>query len=456
MDGSSPRSHATIIEQIGRFVAETPVAIDAKSRAVVRSALIDLVGCIVIGSREEVAVKARSAMGQRLGQVTVFGTSEAFSPEAAAFVNAVAGHALDFDDWELPGNTHPSVTIIPALLAAADGHPLSGQAFTEAYVVGFEIIARLGEGLNFEHYDAGWHSTATFGPIGAAAAVARLWRLDAHSATNAVAIAVSQASGLTAQFGSDAKPLQAGFASAAGLTAASLAAAGLSGQPHVLQGPTGYIALTAHGDEERLAAAFAGIGRPFSIESHGLVFKPYPSCGYTHRIVDAALELYERGLDLLTIADIELALPNFHADVLPFRAPTTSREARFSLPFCAALALSRGAMAVQDFVDEAWHDPLIARLIERTRVAPFEPLDPSLNYDPRQPDRILVTLSDGTVLEAAVDYPLGSPQRPMSFQQITAKFHSVTGASDHEIAALSNWMNADNIFDLLKPWNGPQ
>ena len=113
-------------------------------------------------------------------------------------------------------------------------------------------------------------------------------------------------------------------------------------------------------------------------------------------------------------------------------------------------------MAVQDFVDEAWHDPLIARLIERTRVAPFEPLDPSLNYDPRQPDRILVTLSDGTVLEAAVDYPLGSPQRPMSFQQITAKFHSVTGASDHEIAALSNWMNADNIFDLLKPWSGPQ
>ncbi len=454
MHAPARRPRAPLVEQIGRFVAETPVALDPETGAVVRSALIDLVGCMVIGSREEVAVKARSAMGRRPGPVPAVGTSETFSPEGAAFLNAVAGHALDFDDWEIPGNTHPSVAIFPALLAAATGRRLGGRALAEAYVVGFEIIARLGEGLNFEHYEAGWHSTATFGPIGAAAAVARIEGFDAETAAHAVAIAVSRASGLTAQFGSDVKPLQAGFAAEAGLTAAKLAAAGLKGQPHILEGPRGYNALTAHGDEDRLAAAFAGIGRPFSLTTHGLVFKPYPSCGYTHRIVDAALQLRGQGIDPAAIANIELAIPDFHADVLPFRAPKTAREARFSLPFCAALALCRGAVEVRDFADEAWREPPIARLIEKTRVAPFEPLNPSLNYDPRQPDRMRLTLSDGAQLEAAIDYPLGAPQRPMSFEQIIAKFRSVADANDRQVAALAKWMDADDVLDLLKPWSG--
>lgn len=454
MDAPSPV--VPLAQQIGHFVAETSVSVGPETLETVRCALIDLMGCIVVGSGEEVAIKARAAMGHRAGLVYAYGTSSRFAQEAAAFVNAVAGHALDFDDWEIPGNTHPSVAIIPAALAAADGQALGGRALAEAYIVGFEIIARLGEGLNFEHYDAGWHSTATFGPMGAAAAVARLRGLDAEAAAHAVAIAASRASGLTAQFGSDAKPLQAGFAAEAGLTAAELAAAGLTGQPTVLQGATGYNALTAHGDDSRLATAFAEMGRPFSLTTHGLVFKPYPSCGYTHRIVDAALKLRTEGVDPEAVTGIELHLPDFHADVLPFHVPASTRQARFSLPFCAALALCRGAVEVQDFIDEAWHDPQIARLIAATRVAPFEPMDASLNYDPRQPDRMSVTLSDGDTTEAAVDYPLGSPQRPMSFDQIIEKFRSVTGAQDPHVAALADWLEADDVFDVLKPWSALQ
>lgn len=351
MDGQI--TNVTLIERIGRFVSAMPVVDDPEAIQTIRAALIDLMGCMVIGSREDVAIKARSAVSQYPGQASAFGTHETFTPGAAAMVNGVAGHALDFDDWEIPGNTHSSISIIPAMLAASEGRKVSGTDFIRAYAAGFEVIARLGEGMNFEHYDAGWYSTATFGPMGAAAAVARLRNYGPEMTSHAVAIAVSKAAGLTAQFGSDSKPLQAGFAAEAGLLAADLARAGLTGQSRVFDGRSGYNALTAHRDDERLLAPFMNLGSPLSIATHGLVFKPYPSCGYTHRIVDAALVLRDQGLDPASISRVVIELPTFHADVLPFGQPTSAREARFSLPFCAALALTRGAVSVQDFVDEA-------------------------------------------------------------------------------------------------------
>ncbi|MEQ9487988.1 MAG: MmgE/PrpD family protein [Alphaproteobacteria bacterium] len=445
-----------VIERIGGFIADARLEIDDATMASAQSALIDLLGCIVVGSREEVATKAREALLVMSGDAPAFGTHDTFAPTTAAFVNAVAGHAIDFDDWEIPGNTHPSISIIPALLAATTDRPVSGREFAEAYIVGFEVIARLGEGLNFTHYDAGWHSTATFGPMGAAAAVARMWGLDATTAAHAVAIAVSRASGLTAQFGSDAKPLQGGFAAEAGLTAAMLARAGLTGKLTALQGPSGYNKLTAHGDDARLRAAFDRMGQPLSLSTYGLVFKPYPSCGYTHRIVDAALKLRDVDIAIGRIASIEIELPDFHADVLPFMDPANAREARFSLPFCAALALTRGGVTAKDFIDEAWRDPTIAHLVGLTRVAPFKPLDPGLNYDPRQPDRMHVHLDDGTTHEASVDYPLGAPQNPMSLDDIVAKFTSLTMANSDDIAALIAWPDCPNIHDLLKPWSAPK
>ena len=445
-----------VIPRIGSFVAEGAIAPDAATMAIVRDAVIDLLGCIVAGAREEVAVKARNATSQRNGSARVYGTGETRAPEAAAFVNAVAGHATDFDDWEIPGNTHPSAVIVPALLAAAEGGTTSGRQFAEAYVVGFEIIARLGEALNFEHYDSGWHSTATFGPLGAAAAVARLWGLDDEAAGHAIAIAVSRAGGLTAQFGSDAKPLQAGFAAEAGLAAATLARAGLTGNPTILQGPTGYGALTSQGDDSRLIRAFDSLGTPLSLTTHGLVFKPYPSCGYTHRIVDAALALRERGIEAEGLRSIEIASPDFHAAVLPFHAPTSPREARFSLPFCSALALSRGHIRASDFTAATWSDDEIVVLMSKTTVSPFKPKDPSLNYDPDQPDRMTVVLDDGRIETARVAYPLGAPQRPMSPEQILAKFAANAEGRDvskDALDRLADWIKAADLLSHLAEWS---
>ena len=223
--------------------------------AVIGPALADCFGCILAGAQTEVAGRAQTALGPlAAGEAPLYGTAATLSAPHAALVNAVAGHALELDDWEEPGNTHPSVVLLPALLAAAQRHRVSGRRLLAAYAVGAEVIMRLGEAVTLDHYSRGFHATASLGAVGAAAAVARPSGLDPGQAGHAMAIVASQAIGYTAQFGSNAKPLQAGFAARAGVEAAAFAAAGATGQAGALDGPRGFAGLLGQHSEDRLAA----------------------------------------------------------------------------------------------------------------------------------------------------------------------------------------------------------
>lgn len=413
----------TVLAKLAAFIATDPLEADTTTRDVVRDGVIDTFGCIHVGARQPVAEKTRSAilaLGTS-GAASIYGTSGRASAPHAAFLNAVAGHALDFDDWEVPGNTHPTVVLLPALLASISAKT-SGADMERAYLAGFEVIARLGEALNFEHYDKGWHSTATLGSVGAAGAVARLMGLNADQTTHALAIAISRACGYTCQFGSDTKPMQAGFAAQAGVEAAHLARAGLTGQAYVLEHARGMNALTAGVPQDRLDAMAARLGRPLALREHKLVLKPWPSCGYTHRIMTAALELSHRLPDLAHIAQIDLSLPDFHAAILPFAQPTRREEALFSAPFVAVMGLKYQRLELDDISARIWEDTDIKSLIARTHVYPFRPTRPEMNYDPSEPDRLRITLRSGEVLEQTCAYPLGAPQNPMSAQALRDKF----------------------------------
>jgi 2-methylcitrate dehydratase PrpD len=367
--------------------------------------------------------------------------------------NAVAGHALDFDDWELSGNTHPSVVIFPALLAVAAERPFSGRATLEAYLVGFEMIVRLGEAVNFEHYNKGWHSTATLGPIGSTAAVARLRCLDRIQTAQALSIAVSQAVGYNCQFGSNAKPLQGGFAAKTGVIAASLAENGLTGQPHVLDGPTGFIRLMGHGDTERFSAVFERLGDTLALADHGLGVKPYPSCSYTHRVIDCALAIRRnQGFDPARMVRITASLPDFHAAVLPFHQPTNQAEALFSVPFCVVLALMRGQVTPADIEAEVWTESALIDMIARVKLHIRRPKNPSLNYDSDDPDWVEIEMGDGTCYRSEVAFPLGAPQNRMTSEQILRKFLFNAGLVERytplkhaAITALRHWDTASDI-----------
>jgi len=450
-------SRQTALQRIARHVALARFTPSSRSLGYLRDAFIDTYGCMLIGAAQPVALKTRQALaagGQIHAQApaVVYGTDCRAAPAAAALANAVAGHALEFDDWEIPGNTHISVVLLPAILAAGSGRPLCGAAALDAYLAGYETIARIGEAINLEHYDRGWHATATIGAIGAAAAVARLFALDPGQTTHALALATSRALGYNAQFGSEAKPVQVGFAVDGGVSAAFLAAAGVTGQAHMLEHARGMAAMMSHADRERVARAMDRLGPAPAIDEYHIVFKPWPCCGYTHRIMTAMLELRERGIDPATIERIELQLPDMHAGILPFAQPGDRAEALFSLPFCAAMALLTGNLTITDIASGAWRRDDVRQLIGKTVVRPFKVARPGLNYDPEQPDRVVLDCRDGRHVAVAA-YPLGAPQRPLAQAQLRQKFRLNAGLDEAACARvwkrLRGWQRAADIHRLF-------
>ena len=419
---------------------------------IIAPAIADCFGCILAGADSEVALRTREAIAPLgAGTAPVFGTQADLPGPYAALVNAVAGHAWDLDDWEEPGNTHPTVVLLPALLAAADLHPADGQTLAAAYAVGTEIIMRLGEALSLDHYARGFHSTGTLGAIGAAGAVARLIGLDAAQTTHTLAIASSQASGYTVQFGSNAKPLQAGFAARAGVEAALLARVGATGQAQVLDHPRGFAGLMGDHDPSRLEAMAERLGAPWALDQYGLILKPWPSCGYTHRLMTAALELRPQLAGCLSeVAGIHAWMPDFHHAILPFHQPKSRNEALFSAPACLAQALVTGGLTLADSEAAFWQAPEVARLISLTSVTPEPARNPTLNYDPDQPDGLRITLADGTTLETTCALPLGAPGNPMSPEALADKFHAITARPAQAVHGLLDWPAAPDISLFFK------
>lgn len=453
------------LTRLAEFVAEDPLTPDTLTTAILRDGVIDTLGCMLVGAKTDVAQRARFAitlMGGCEGPSRVVGSPEHYSRPHAAFLNAVSGHALDFDDWEIHGNTHPTVVLLPALLAVAEQNT-SGADLVRGYLAGFEVIARLGEALNFEHYDAGWHSTATLGAIGAAAACARLLGLTTTETACAMSLACSSAAGYTCQFGSNAKPIQAGFAARAGVEAACLAKAGLSAQPHVLDHPRGLAALMGGLNADLLDQVLQKLGTSYALSEHGLVLKPWPSCGYTHRLMTCALAVRAR-IQTEEIAQVILHVPDFHAAVLPFGRPTSRAEALFSAPFVVSIGLLEGGLTLADLDSEAWHRPAILTLMSRCELRPFPPKRPDLNYSPEDPDRIEIILQTGALIEECCVYPLGSPDVPMLQSSVMAKFKANLGPVSEAnarrrvwMAELEDWPLTPSVLDLFfeegfAPW----
>ncbi|MCC6470478.1 MAG: MmgE/PrpD family protein [Alphaproteobacteria bacterium] len=399
---------------------------DYSAAAVKRSAtsILDTVGCMLLGSGEpatKAAIEAFGAWGR--GPAMVAASGLGLAPPWAALVNAVAAHALDFDDWDFPGSTHPSAVMVPALLAVMSEGAFSGADLVDAHIAGFEVIARMGEAVNLSHYRLGWHATGTLGALGAAAACARALRLDAAQAANAISIATSMAGGYVSQFGTMTKPFHAGFAAKAGVVASRLAACGVTAGAAALDGPAGFAKLMVEPGEARFAPALAKLGRPWAIEEHGICLKPYPSCSYTHRSIDAALEA-RAGMDadLDAIERVDVSLPDFHLAILPFGVPETTEQALFSTAWCVAVALARGDVGVADFTPAAIRQPMLRALAARTSVTARKPKDPRQNCDPQDPDTVRVALRGGGARSAAVGTGLGTPGNPMSDERVDAKF----------------------------------
>src|SRR5207244_6605181 len=247
---------------------------------------------------------------------------------SAALVNGAIGHALDYDDVNLPMPGHPSVAILPGRLALAEQRHSTGREVIAAFVAGYETACRIGMALRPGHYNLGFHATGTVGAVGAAAACARLLGLDTAATAQALGIAGTQAAGLKSQFGTMCKPFHAGKASHNGLLAARLAARGFSSRPDFVECEQGF-GLT-HGPDFRPGAALAAPPDGFYIFAN--LFKYHAACYLTHGPIECARAVREQQPPApAAIAQITLRLDKSCERVCNIGAPSDGLEAEFRL-----------------------------------------------------------------------------------------------------------------------------
>src|SRR5579875_2309557 len=259
-----------------------------------RFLVLDLVGNIIRARHDAEStpplLAATRALGLASGNAGVFGDGARYSPAGAAFINGTLGHSLDFDDTHAAGSLHPGCPVIPAALAAGEMAGASGADVLAAIIAGYEITCRVALALPAgDHYQRGFHPTATCGVFGAAAAASRVFGLDADATASALGIALSQSAG-SLQFlanGAWTKRFQVGWAAMAGLTAAALAREGFKGASEALEGRLGF--LHAYAPSPVPERAVRDLGHEFELMATAV--KPYPSCRYGHAGIDAALAL---------------------------------------------------------------------------------------------------------------------------------------------------------------------
>ena len=411
--------------RLGAWVAEAPRAWSEEALRRAGGAFVDTAACMLAGA-DDAAPRAAYAGVARWGAggATVAGTPHRLAAPWAALVNGTAAHALDYDDILEISNAHVSAALVPALLALGQERDADGAACVDAFIVGVEVMARLGEALNMTHYFKGWHTTSTLGAPAAAAACARLLRLDAARTTAALSLATSLASGAKRQFGTMTKPLHAGLAAKNGIMAAALAESGVTAAADAYEGARGFVDLFAGVPRERLEAAVADFGGPPAIERYGLWQKVYPCCGSVHRPLDALLDMRgDDGLRPQAVAEIDAVVPEIETHNLPYAAPTDAMQARFSLPYLLASALVDGRLALDAFTADALVRPGVRTLIPRIRMRP-DPTQPGdVNVD-AEPLRATVTvrLAGGDERSRTVQEPRGHPCRPLGRDALHAKF----------------------------------
>ena len=265
------------------------------------------------------------------------------APEAA-WINGTAGRALDYDDVALRG--HPSTVLVPAILPEGETLHASGRDMLAAYVAGYETCAELAWCDPGHHHRKGWHPTGIFGPIGAAAACASPRHLDAEHASNALALAASQSSGVMANFGTMTTPFHAGRSAHSGLITARLAEVGFTASPDAIEHPRGFLsAVSPAGEADRETPAQA-LGSEWKILKYRLGIKKYPACYCTHRALDAMIELLaHHPLEPREIHRVRVLLSDTHSLIVRNHWPQTGLEGKFSMEFAMAAAVTEARRA---------------------------------------------------------------------------------------------------------------
>lgn len=412
-------------ERIAKFTAETNYRdIPQSAINVAKKAVLDYLGVAIAGASEP-AVKILSEQVKHMGAVGeagVIGGQFRTTADLAAWLNGTISHALDYDDTfsNAAGyNMHPSVPIWPAVFALGEKHRVSGKDILTAYIVGIEVESRVGAAIGKQNSDAGWHPTAVLGTIAAAAASARILKLNTKQTQMALGIASSLAGGLVRNFGTMTKPMHAGNAARNGVIAAQLAQGGFTGNDSIMEGEFSFCRLFSGGNISDLAHADSDLGNVWHIVVKGLAFKPYPSCRGTHASIDAALYLrkeFDIGVD--QVAAVACNTSPKIDEFLKFPRPRNGYEGKFSMQHCVATALLKGKVTLDDFSADQVTNVAIQSLLPQISVV--HPQDWAAKSNLEQ--EVVIQLKNGKKYSNRVINAKGDPENPMTDAELLAKF----------------------------------
>jgi len=439
--------------EIAEWVSTQPSDWKKEAYEIAERSLIDTLACILAGAQETTITKLVglvSSWGH--GPSTIIGHELTLASPWAALVNGASAHVLDFDDNFDPAKAHASAVLIPALLAVGEQENTSTGAILDAYIVGLQVMGHVGQAVNPFHRNRGWHATATMGAIGAAAGSARLLRLNTEQTAHAISMATSRAGGFMSQFGTDTKPLHAGFAASGGVQSTLMAQAGLTAGTNTLDGPNSLRTLMVGQDAEACAEEMLGtaehgqsvsfqagrIAAPLHILAYGLKIKRFPNCGSVHRALDGLLELREaHALTAESVAEILVRAPASHLRNLMYEDPQTPAEAKFSLEYNLAAGLLQGQVGLSDFEPAAIARPALRALFSKVKKDPVEQLESAF------PTEVHVRTSAGETFKTSIKMPVGSRQVPFTRAQLLQKFKNC-------VSTAAKWPSAQALQTKLE------
>ena len=407
-----------VTQILAKFVATHPSngwsdAVDHEAHRT----FMNWLGCAVGAAHHEAADAALAAVAmlQPAAQASVLGRKDKVDMASAALVNGITSHTFDFDDTHLKTIIHPAGSVASAVLALAEHTKATGRELIDALVIGIDVSCRVGNAMYPDHYDRGWHITGSTGTLGAAAACARLLKLDVQQTAMALGIAASQPVGMREQFGTMTKPFHPGGAARAGLMSALLASKGFTASPKALEAPRGMMQTVS--TKNAWGEITGELGQRFEISFNS--YKPF-ACGIViHPSIDACAQLRSQGVTPEQVERIELKVHSLVLELTGKKEPQDGLQAKFSVYHGCAAGLTFGCAAEGEFSDEVVNrDDMVA--LRRKVVATVDDSIAEASV------HVTAVLKDGRRVHVFVEHAIGSLQNPMTDANLEAKFHGLS------------------------------
>ncbi len=438
-----------ITERLAQFVVDSRME-DFPTEVIEASkkCLLDWIG-VAFGGMKDPSIKIMIDLIKEIGgkrQASVLGYGVKTNVLNAALINGTMSHVLDYDDAHSGTRSHPSAPLIPALLSVAEWRKQSGSELITAFVAGFEVSTRIGLILGKSYYESGWHATPILGRFGAAAGTGKLLSLNERQLATAFGLAATQAGGLRRVFGTMGKPFHAGKAAMDGMLSAFLSQRGFTAPEDILDGTPSFLNMFSSQTES--THAVEGLGKDWQVLKDS--FKPYAACLLIHPVMDGLIWIknqYQVPPHLIEKVYLEVA--PLCLSVTDNASPKDGLEGKFSLYFCAAIAILHGQGKNNLFTDEAVQDPLVKDLMGKIKATS----NPSREETEAN---VKVRLRNGTEFSREVFFPKGDSRNPMTFDEIKEKFRDMVEPvlskkrTEQIVEVIQKFESLEDVNKLLK------